>query len=62
MAGKSPFPIMNEKQDKAEDAAEGRRMGKGKLPGFNKLPKPKGDNPNDTPAKERAERRAGIKT
>lgn len=39
MAGK--FPIMNEKQDKAEDAGEMRRMrmNKGKLPGLEKLPK-----------------------
>ncbi len=37
-------------------------MNKGKLPGLDKLPRAKGDNPNDSPAKERMEKRMGIKT
>ena len=37
-------------------------MNKGRLPGLQKLPKNRKDNPKDSPAKERAERRAGIRT
>ena len=32
------------------------------LPGLEKRPRPMTDNPNDTPAMERAERRRGIRT
>ncbi len=62
MAAKPTFPFKNEKQDKAEDRRDA--MNKGKLPGLEKLPRGamKKDNPNDSPAKERMERRMGIKT
>jgi hypothetical protein len=60
----APMKMRNPMETPAEDAGEMRRaaMNKGRLPGLQKLPKNRKDNPKDSPAKERAERRAGIRT
>ncbi len=62
MAPKAP-PFPFQKKGAADPkAAKRAAMNKGKLPGLDKLPRAKRDNPNDSPAMEARERRQGIKT